>query len=147
MSALADLLAIPEAPLKEVLHPDIYVEPKDRDPRDEDHRQMPFVSMMKRDCPHIMVHATPNGGRQTDWARIRGSRMGVYAGYPDTSCEWKGGEAEIEFKDGQGSPSPDQIACLNRLHRLDKHVAICRTPDGALAWLRRIGAPIPAIRG
>lgn len=142
MNDMSAFLDIEEAPLRERLHPDIYVEPKDDFPASEDARQMAFVNHMKRDEPHIAVHATPNGGRQSDYARIRGQRMGVYAGWPDIGIDWPGGEAQIEFKDGQGNPRPDQIACLNRLHHMGKKVAICRTRVGAINWLLSIGAPL-----
>ncbi len=135
--ALDEFLAMPEA-LKSVLDPEIYVEPKDKNTASEDERQMKFIATMRRDHPHIAVHATPNGGRQSDWARIRGKRMGTYAGWPDTSCDWGDGSAHIEFKDRNGRPDDPQIDCLNRLHRMGKHVAVCRTAAGAIAWLRTI---------
>lgn len=141
------VLSIPEAPLKERLNPAIHVEPKDRERASEDARQIAFVNRIKRDAPHIAVHAVPNGGRQSDWARVHGHRMGVYTGWPDTGLDWLGGSAMIEFKDGDGRPDQAQIACLNRLHRLGKHVAICRTARGAINWLRSIGAPVPEFRG
>lgn len=90
------LLAIPEADLHPVLDAGIFVEERDRDPASEDDRQKAFVSAIKRDCPHIAVHATPNGGKQSDWARIRAQRMGVYAGWPDLDLDWDGGAANIE---------------------------------------------------
>ena len=143
MNALRELLDIPEAPLaREKLDPAIYVEPADDFPASEDARQISVVNAIKRDEPHIIAHATPNGGKQSDWARTRGWRMGVYAGWPDLGFDWPGGSALVEMKDGKGRPDPDQIACLNRLHRMGKKVAICRTKVGVFNWLLSISAPI-----
>lgn len=146
MTDLRDLLAIPEAPLREVLDPGIWVEPKDDCPDKEDKRQIAFTNAVKRDAPHMFVHANRNGGKQTEWEKVQGERMGVFRGYPDQSVDWDGGSAEIEWKDGKGRPDKDQIACLNRLHRMGKKVAICRTKAGAWRWLMSIGAPVPEIR-
>ena len=139
MSALLD---IAEDTLIEVLDPGIYVEPKDRDPASEDDRQMRLIVRLKRDHKQIAFHAVPNGGRQTDWARLRGERMGVIAGQPDLGFDWAGGAAVIEMKNGTDMPRPNQVTRLNRLHRMGKSVAVCRTAQGALAWLKSVGAPI-----
>lgn len=137
------LLAIEEADprVREKLDPGIWVEPKDGNPRDEEKRQIEFVNRVKR-CPGIAYHAVPNGGRQSDWARIRGEKMGVVAGQPDLGLDWAGGSAVIEFKDGQEMPRPNQVARLNRLHRMGKNVAVCRTADGAMGRLAAWGAPV-----
>jgi hypothetical protein len=131
-----------DEPLRETLDPAIYVEPKDRDVLSEDDRQKRLINRLKRDCPHIAFHAVPNGGRQTDWARIRGEKMGVVAGQPDLGLDWVGGSAVIEMKDGREMPRPNQVARLNRLYGMGKSVAVCRTADGALTWLAGLGAPI-----
>lgn len=140
-------LAIPESDprVRDTLDAGIYVEPKDKDPADEDTRQKAVVSRAKR-CPHLAYHAVPNGGRQSDWARLRGELMGVVAGQPDLGFDWDGGDAVVEMKDGQEMPRPNQVRCLNRLHRMGKHVAVCRTADGVFAWLRSIGAPADEVR-
>ena len=139
---MIDLLAIKECPLKQVLDEGIWVEARDKDPADEDSRQINVVNKFKRDHRQIAVHAVPNGGRQTDWARIRGERMGVVAGWPDLQFDWLGGEALVEMKDGQELPRRNQVDCLNRLHRMGKHVAVCRTYAGVIIFLRQIGAPV-----
>lgn len=146
MSALDDLMNIAEDPLNSVLDAGIYVEPKDRSPLSEDDRQMALVALIRRCAPRIAIHATPNDGKRTDWMKIRGQKMGMYAGWPDLTFDWADGGAHIEMKDGQGKAFPKQIDCLNRLHRMGKHVAVCRTQDGALRWLRSVGAPVPEIR-
>jgi hypothetical protein len=138
------LLAIPETDPREKvrLDPGIYVEPQDKDPASEDDRQKKLVNRLKRDCRGVAFHAVPNGGRQTDWARIRGEKMGVVAGQPDLGIDWLGGSAVIEMKDGREMPRPNQVERLNKLHRMGKKVAVCRTADGALRWLASIGAPV-----
>jgi hypothetical protein len=141
---MSTLLDIEEADprVRERLDPGIYVQPKDKDPASEGTRQIKLVNRLKRDCPHIAVHHRQNGGRQSDAARIRAEKMGVVAGQPDLGLDWPGGSAEIEMKDGEGDCSQQQIARLNQLHRMGKPVAVCRTAEGAFAWLARIGAPV-----
>jgi hypothetical protein len=137
------LLAIPETDprVRDKLDPGIWVEPRDKDCRDEDARQIEVVNQLKR-CPQIAFHAVPNGGRQSDWARIRGERMGVVTGQPDLGIDWPGGSAAIEMKDGQDMPRQSQIDRLNRLHRMGKKVAVCRTVEGVFGRLRAWGAPV-----
>lgn len=139
---VADIFAdIPEAPLREKLDPAIYVEPRDNDPASEDDRQIALVKRLKN-YPAIAFHAVPNGGRQSDWARLRGERMGVVAGQPDLGFDWAGGSAVIEMKNGKDMPRPNQVDRLNRLHRMGKHVFVCRTAQGAIDRLRSVGAPV-----
>lgn len=142
MATLPDFFAdIPEAPVREKLDGAIHVERKDDDPASEDDRQIALVKRLKN-CPGIAFYAVPNGGRQSDWARLRGERMGVVAGQPDLGFDWTGGSAVIEMKNGKDMPRPNQVDRLNRLHRMGKNVAVCRTPEGAIAWLRLMGAPV-----
>jgi hypothetical protein len=145
MSSLAAIWHIPEDPVRVTLDPAIYVEPKDNDPADEDSRQIALVKRLKN-CHGVAYHAVPNGGRQSDWARLRGERMGVVAGQPDLGIDWTGGAAVIEMKNGKEMPRPNQVDRLNRLHRMGKNVAVCRTVAGAIQYLRSIGAPIPEVR-
>ena len=133
---------IAEDSVRSRLDPAIYVQPKDRDETSEDDRQIALVRRLKN-CFGIAFHAVPNGGRQSDWARLRGERMGVVAGQPDLGIDWSGGSAVIEMKNGAEMPRTNQVDRLNRLHRMGKNVAVCRTADGAIKWLRSIGAPIP----
>lgn len=139
---MLDALDIPEAPVDEPLDPGIWVEPTDKDPASEDDRQKALIRRIKRDCPALAFHAVPNGGRQSDWARLRGEAMGVVAGQPDLGFDWPGGAAVIEMKNGTEMPRQNQIDRLNRLHRMGKWVAVCRTVAGALVWLSEAGAPV-----
>ncbi len=142
MASVLSCLDIPEADLRPKLDPGIWVEPKDKDPASEDTRQVRVVNRMKRDHRDIAVHAVPNGGRQSDWARIRAEKMGVVAGQPDLEFNWIGGGGLVEMKDGEGNPSRAQIERLNQLYRMGKNVAICRTPEGVMGRLRVWGAPV-----
>jgi hypothetical protein len=137
------LLAIPETDPRvcDKLDAGIWVEPRDKEDRSEDARQIEVVNQLKR-CPRLAFHAVPNGGRQTDWARLRGERMGVVAGQPDIGIDWPGDCAVIEMKDGQDLPRQNQIERLNRLHRMGKKVAVCRTAAGVFGRLRAWGAPV-----
>lgn len=136
---------IAEDPIDEKLDPAIYVQPKDSEPASEDDRQIALVKRLKN-CHGLAYHAVPNGGRQSDWARLRGERMGVVAGQPDLGIDWTGGAAVIEMKNGKEMPRPNQVDRLNRLHRMGKNVAVCRTAAGAIQYLRSVGAPIPEVR-
>jgi hypothetical protein len=139
-------LAIEEADprVRETLDPGIWVEARDKDPRDEDARQKQVIRRVKR-LPLLAYHAVPNGGRQSDWARIRGEQMGVVAGQPDLGFDWTGDSAVIEMKDGVEMPRPNQVERLNQLHRMGKKVAVCRTADGVIERLRLWGAPVDRI--
>jgi hypothetical protein len=142
MTALDDLLAIPEAG-SEALDPDIYVEPKDRDPASEESRQAAFVALMRRTCRACRVIAVPNAAKRSQWAAAKAKREGLLAGEPDTGITWADRHtARIEFKNGRDMPNPNQIEALNWYHRRGHPVAVCRTPEGAMRWLAQIGAPV-----
>lgn len=142
---LADLLAIPEAPRKPVLDPGIYVEPKDSGDTREFTRQQALVSFLRRHAPRLIVFAIPNATRG-DWSKIRQQKEGAIYGAPDLCLTWAGGVAFIEMKDATGKPDDRQIEFLNRLHAQGHPVAVCRTRDAAVNWLRHVGAPVPEIR-
>lgn len=139
MNAFANFPA--DEPLREKLDAGIWVEARDKDPRDEDARQTEVIRRVKH-VPGLAYHAVPNGGRQSDWARIRGEKMGVVAGQPDLGFDWAGGSAAIEMKDGREMPRPNQVERLNQLHRMGKKVAVCRTAEGVIGRLKAWGAPV-----
>ena len=56
-----------------------FIEARDKDPRDEFARQSAFVNFMRKHSAAI-VYAVPNGGRLSEWQRIRRWREGVVAG-------------------------------------------------------------------
>lgn len=134
-----------EDPLKPVLDAGIFVEPKDRGDTREFTRQMALVNFLRRHAPRLIVFAIPNATRG-DWSKIRQQREGAVYGAPDLALTWAGGCAWIEMKDGTGKPQDRQIDFLNRLHGQRHHVAVCRSVDGAVQWLRSIGAPVPEMQ-
>jgi hypothetical protein len=144
--------AIPESDprVKVALDEGIWVQPKDRDPASEDRRQAEYIATVRKLCKGIKVFAVPNAGKRTQWAAAKVKREGLYTGWPDTGACWvsniSGGVAWIEFKSGTGALDQDQIDTLNWLHRRGHPVAVCRTAQGALEWLKSIGAPVP-VRG
>lgn len=141
-------LDLREDPVDEVLDPAIYVEPKDRNPADEDDRQATFVAMVRKLARAVRAVGVPNAGRRTPWEASKRKREGMTAGEPDVGVTWADAPtARIEFKNGSGMPDKNQIAALNWYHRRGHPVAVCRTPEGAWAWLRSIGAPLPRFRG
>lgn len=144
MNAFAMLDAL-DAPLKEVLDPGIYVEPKDKLPGSEDSRQTTVVAALRKQ-KQFRVYAVPNGvWMPSVKQRAKVRREGLNPGEPDLGVSWADTPtARIEMKDGKGDPSPDQICALNWYHQRGHPVAICRTLEGVLGWLQRIGAPVTA---
>lgn len=145
MNAFAAIDAMDE-PLKAVLHPAIYVEPRDKSPEDEDSRQATFVATLRRTSKACEVYAVPNGGKRSLWAAAKAKREGMRKGWPDVGVVWADGEARVEFKNGSKMPDEDQIKILNWLHLRGHAVAVCRTAEGATTWLRSVGAPVSAMR-
>lgn len=142
MNAFAAFDAL-EEPYKEVLNPAIYVEPKDRSPESEDSRQATFVATMRRTAKACRVCAVPNGAKRSRWEAAKAKREGLLPGEPDTEITWADAPtARIEFKNGTKMPSEDQIEALNWYHLRGHPVAVCRTAEGAIAWLASIGAPV-----
>lgn len=146
MNAFANFPA--DEPLRETLHPDIFVEPKDRDPAGEELRQAEYIATMRKSFRAVKVFAVPNGAKRSQWEAGKAKREGLHAGWPDTGACWAGGHgAYIEFKNGRDMPDPNQIATLNWLHAHGFPVAVCRTSFGALGWLQKVGAPVSIREG
>ena len=146
MNALLGILDIPEASLKPTLHPAIWVEPKDRSDASEDQRQAEFVATMRKIARGCRVVGIPNAGRRSRWEAAKRKREGMLAGEPDVAVAWATVTARIEFKNGRAMPDEDQIGALNWYHLRGHPIAVCRTAEGAMAWLRSIGAPVPEVR-
>jgi hypothetical protein len=137
-----------ESPLKPVLDPRVYVEPKDRGPASELDRQGAWVSFMHRHARRVLVYAVRNGAHIASTAgRNKAKREGLYTGFPDTGANWDGGLAYLEWKDARGDPGDAQIECLNRLTAMGYPCAIVRTMEAANRWLIQHGAPIPVRDG
>lgn len=132
--------------LTPVLDPGIYVEPTDRGDATEEARQAAWVMLMRRTAKACRVYAVPNGAKRTRWEAAKAKREGMLAGEPDTGVSWADGPtARLEWKNGKAGPTDEQIEALNWYHRRGHPVAVVRTVDGAMAWLRSIGAPVPAV--
>jgi hypothetical protein len=142
MNAFAHLPA--DEPLRETLDPGIWVEPKDKDATAEVTRQSALVNVLRKHS-RCVVFAVPNAAR-SESAKLRQHREGAVYGAADLVITWAGGVAFVEMKDGKSMPRDNQVAFLNRLKRQDHHVAVCRTPMGAMRWLRAIGAPVGGVR-
>lgn len=130
-----------ETPLKPTLEPTIYVEPRDKDDASEDDRQADLVAHLRK-IPTVRVAAIVNGAKRTNWEAAKAKREGMAAGWPDIEVVWADGMARIEMKNGSEMPRANQIETLNWLHLRGHAVAVCRTKDGALRWLRDCGAPV-----
>lgn len=137
-SAFAD---IPEDPFDAPDEP-WFIEPKDRGPADEFARQSRFVAYMRKHARGVMVWAVPNGGKSTDWQRLRKQKEGVVAGVPDLIILWNRGEFFPEFKDGQKMPTRDQRGVLNSLYRQHRRCGVYRRPETLVAHLRAAGCPV-----
>ncbi len=139
---LAEILAIPEAPPKPVLHPDIFSEDTDSDPRSEIDRQQDFLSLMATIAPAVDCLAIPNAGKSSDWERVQRWKEGARAGALDLQMTWKPARIFFaEIKNGKKGPTKAQIERLNRYHEQGHHCGLYRTADTLIAHLRAAGAP------
>lgn len=118
-----------------------HLEPRDKDPRNEEQRQRAFLALAKRRCPEVMVFAVPNAGKRSEWEIGKAKREGLRAGVCDLVCVWNRGVAFVEFKAGTTMPSAAQTEFLNGLVRRGQHCGVFRQEQSALDWLRSIGAP------
>lgn len=147
MNAFADIRAL-ETPLKPVLDPRVYVEPKDRNPASELSRQGDWIFFIHRYAQRVLAYAVRNGAHIASVSgRNKAKREGLYTGFPDTGANWAGGAAWLEWKNGTDGPGDAQIECLNRLVEMGHPCAVVRTMAGANRWLISLGAPIPMREG
>lgn len=139
MSALSDLLAIPEAD-----GPDEpwFEEPRDSLPGSEFKRQRTFLAMLKRLGPKCVALAIPNASSAGDWEKIRRWSEGARAGACDLIILWPAGIFFAEMKAGKGDISPAQRDFLNDVYRLGHPCGVYRQPETLVDHLRAAGAPI-----
>lgn len=114
----------------------------DDEPASEFERQRAFVNRMRRDAPGVIVFAVPNGGRQSDWQKVRRFNEGAIAGALDLVIVWNRGVFFAEFKDGRGKPSKAQIVMLNELYRQGHRCGVYRTAAKLIEHLREAGCPV-----
>lgn len=143
MSAIADLLAIPESGQDEPWH----LDPKDKNPADETSRQSSFLRDAHIICPGVDIVAVPNAGKRTRWEQYQRTREGMRKGALDLFCTWEPtrpgdrGFAVLEFKNGRDIPDRNQRDRLNMYYRQGHHCGVFRSATSALAFLKRAGAP------
>jgi hypothetical protein len=118
-----------------------HIDPKDKDPRPEEKRQLAFLNAVRMLCPAVAVFAVPNGGKRSQWAAMKAKREGMKAGVLDLVCHWASGVAFLEFKNGTDMPDANQRDRLNMLTRQGHHCGVFRQEESALRFLRSAGAP------
>ena len=138
---LDELLAEPQD-----LVPQFPVEAKDKDPASELQRQATFLKLMRQLGPTVICFANVNAAKRGLKAQAQAKREGMRAGVFDVTCIWGDGIAWIEWKNGTSKPSDAQIEFGNQLVERGMRCALFRKPESALAWLRRLGAPIREAR-
>lgn len=130
-----------DEPLREP--PLFYCEPRDRNPASEHDRQSATVKRLRSMGLHVI--AVPNARVWGLKAWNRAKAEGVEWGAADLVINATGLTAFIEFKNGREMPEQHQVDWLNTRHRLGFPVAVCRTADGAVAWLAGQGF-LPGVR-
>ena len=119
-----------------------HTDPRDKDPRGEDARQLEFLTQARQQCPAVDIVAVPNAGRRTKWEVAKRKREGMKAGALDLFCTWQGGGvAFLEFKNGTEDPDDNQRDRLNLYTRQGHNCGVFRQAGTALDFLRRCGAP------
>lgn len=136
--------------LSDELHeqPIFPVEPKDKLPGSEVDRQQAFRKLLRTIAPSVTSWAVPNAGKRGMGAVARAKREGLRAGVHDEHYAAPGGWlAILEWKDGKGPLSQEQIDWGNAMVRRGFRVACVRTPDFAEQLFREWGAPFIDRRG
>lgn len=123
------------------------IEPKDKDPRSEELRQVALLRDARMFCPGVTFTAIPNAGRRSQWEAQKRKREGMRKGALDLIATWEPhhrddrGVAFIEMKDGKTMPDRDQRDVLNSLWRQGHKCGVFRSERSVLCWLRELGAP------
>jgi hypothetical protein len=118
-----------------------HIDPKDKDPRPEEKRQLAFLRDARILCPGVNIFSVPNGGRRTQWEINKAKREGMKSGALDLVATWNRGVAFLEFKNGTDQPTSNQRDQLNTLYRQGHHCGVFRQEQSALEFLRSAGAP------
>jgi len=105
--------------------------------------QASFRKRLYYACPEAFAVAIPNAARRTRWEAGRAKKEGMAAGVPDMVVIAPGGlVAWIEFKTAKGNLSAAQHEWILRLEDYGFPVAVCRSADAAMDFLRGHGFPI-----
>lgn len=124
-----------------------HMDPRDKDPRPEEKRQLAFLRDCRLLCPALNVFAVPNAGKRSHWEAAKAKREGMKAGALDLVATWSRGVAFLEFKNGSDMPDRNQREMLNRLYEQGHHCGVFRQERTALDWLRLLGVPFIDRRG
>jgi len=101
-----------------------------------------FRSRARIQCPAVKIVAIPNAAKRGQRAMNQARREGACWGAPDMVAIWpRGGIAWIEFKTPDGVVRPNQREFHEVLADYGHKIAVCRSPEGALQFLRDCGAP------
>jgi hypothetical protein len=144
MNAPFDFAAL-EKPDKEL--PRFVIEPKDKDPECEVVRQARFRDLLRFDAPGVTSWGIPNAGLRGFKAQARALKEGLTAGVHDEHYAWNHGIAFLEWKDGKGMPSAEQIAWGNKMVERGFRVACVRSPTFAMRLFAEWGVPMRAHSG
>lgn len=105
--------------------------------------QAGFRARLRYVAPAVSAVAIPNAAKRSQWAAMQAKREGMSAGFPDVMCLWGGGGiCFIEFKSAAGRLSDNQTDWIARLDQRGFRVAVARSIDEAVAFLRDCGAPV-----
>ena len=104
--------------------------------------QSGFISALRYIAPQVHFFAVPNGIRTTEWGARRARQEGMKAGAPDLYIYWPGGDCWLEFKSAKGRIDENQREMHERLSRCGKAVAVVRSIDEAVDFVRQCGAPV-----
>lgn len=105
--------------------------------------QAAFRKRVYYGAPAVAVVAIPNAGKRTPWEVRQAKKEGLSAGFPDCMCIWCDGRiCFVEFKTPKGRLSDNQKDWIERLRERGFPVAVCRSADEAMDFLRACGAPV-----
>jgi len=122
--------------------PRFWMEPTDRDPASELTRQARFIGAIERALPGVVVAAIPNAAKRGQKALNQAKKEGALWGFPDLAVIHAGRSAYLEFKAGRAKPKQHQIDAMNRIHDQGVPVALVRTTEGAMRFLKQQGFAI-----
>lgn len=124
-----------------------HLDPRDKDPRNEELRQIAVLRQAHMLCPAVDFVAIPNAGKRSLWEAKKRQREGMKRGALDLVATWEPcgpddrGVAFIEMKDGQELPDVDQRERLDRYVRQGHQCGVFRQEASVMLWLYNLGAP------
>lgn len=104
--------------------------------------QSGFLCALRYVAPAVHAFAIPNAAKRSHWAARQALREGMKAGVPDLYAFWPGGDCFMEFKAPNGRVQDNQREWHERLSRCGKAVAVVRSVDEAVDFIRSLGAPV-----